>query len=56
LDRDYVSVGCAILDLYWMRSLGYTISQIVQGGGTTLAAHYQRLTGKTTAYQHWLPQ
>ncbi len=49
-DRDNTSTGCAILYLYWMRSLGYTISEIVQAGGSTLAANYQTLTGKTTAY------
>jgi hypothetical protein len=50
-DQDYASTGCAILYLYWMRSLGFTISEIVHAGGTTLAANYQTLTGKTTAYQ-----
>jgi hypothetical protein len=50
-DRDYTSTGCAITYIYWMRSLGFTISQIVQAGGATLAANYQTLTGRTTAYQ-----
>jgi hypothetical protein len=50
-DRDYVSTGCAIVYIYWMRALGYTIDQIVQGGGATLAQNYQNLTGNTTAYQ-----
>ncbi|HUA93612.1 MAG TPA: hypothetical protein VL991_13660 [Terracidiphilus sp.] len=49
-DQDSKSTGCAILYLYWMRSLGYTISEIVQAGGSTLSANYQTLTGKTTAY------
>ncbi len=49
-DRDYVSIGCAIAYLYWMRYQGYTISEIVQAAGSTLAANYQTLTGKTTAY------
>jgi len=49
-DGDYASTGCAILYLYWMRSLGYTISEIVQAGGSTLSANYQTLTGKATAY------
>ena len=53
-DRDYTSTGCAIVYLYWMRSLGFTISEIVQAGGTTLAANYQALTGKSTAYQDLL--
>jgi hypothetical protein len=50
-DRDYVSTGCAILYLYWMRWQGFTISEIVQAAGATLSANYQTLTGKTTAYQ-----
>lgn len=49
-DQDYTSTGCAILYIYWMRSLGFTTSQIVQAGGATLSANYQTLTGKTTAY------
>ncbi|HEV2487950.1 MAG TPA: hypothetical protein VGT08_20690 [Terracidiphilus sp.] len=49
-DGDYASTGCAIVYIYWMRSLGYTTSQIVQAGGSTLSANYQTLTGKTTAY------
>ena len=49
-DRDFVSTGCAIVYIYWMRSMGYTIPQIVQAGGATLQQNYQNLTGKTTAY------
>jgi hypothetical protein len=49
-DRDAVSTGAAVLYLYWMRSQGYTVSQITQAGGSTLAANYQNLTGRTTAY------
>lgn len=49
-DRNYVSTGCAVVYLYWMRSLGYTISEITQAGGATLADNYKALTGKTTAY------
>jgi hypothetical protein len=50
-DHDYVSTGCAIVYIYWMRSLGFVKRQIVLAGGATLAANYQTLTGKTTAYQ-----
>src|SRR5205085_284960 len=53
-DQDAVSIGCAIVYIYWMRSLGFTIPQIVQAAGTTLAANYQTLTGKTSAYQDLL--
>jgi len=49
-DGDYASIGPAVLYIYWMRSQGYTISQITQAGGATLAANYQTLTGRTTAY------
>ena len=47
-DRNYVSTGCAVVYLYWMRSKGYTISQIVQTGGATLSDNYKGLTGRTT--------
>ena len=50
-DTDGVSIGCSIVYLYWMLSLGYTIPEIVQAGGSTLSANYQTLTGMTTAYQ-----
>jgi hypothetical protein len=33
-----------------MRSRGYTVAQIVQAGGSTLEANYQRLTGASTGY------
>jgi len=48
-DRDNVSTGCAVLYLYYMRWLGYTIPEIVQAGGTTLAANFAKVTGNTTA-------
>ena len=50
-DENEVSAGCAVVYLYWMCSLGFTVPQIVQAGGSTLAANYQALTGKNTAYQ-----
>lgn len=53
-DQDGVSTGCAIVYIYWMLSLGFTIPQIVQAGGATLSANYQTLTGNTTAYQDLL--
>lgn len=53
-DQDSVSTGCAIVYLYWMRSLGYSAPQIVRAAGATLAANYQALTGKTSAYQDLL--
>ncbi len=53
-DQDAVSTGCAIVYIYWMVSLGFTIPKIVQAAGATLSANYQTLTGKTTAYQDLL--
>lgn len=53
-DQDPVSTGCGIVYIYWMRSLGFTISKIVRGGGATFSTNYQTLTGKTTAYHDLL--
>ncbi|HTP24328.1 MAG TPA: hypothetical protein VMK12_01550, partial [Anaeromyxobacteraceae bacterium] len=53
-DRNYISIGCGIVYIYWLRSLGFTVPQIVHAAGATLAANYQTLTGKTTAYQDLL--
>jgi hypothetical protein len=50
-DQDGASTGCAIVYIYWMISLGHVIPQIVQAGGANLAANYQQLTGKKTAYK-----
>jgi hypothetical protein len=50
IDTNPVSTGCAVLYLYWMMSKGYSIEQLIQTGGTTLADNYKALTGKTTAY------
>jgi hypothetical protein len=50
-DQSAASTGCAIVYIYWMRSLGYAIPRLVQAAGATLAVNYQTLTGKTTAYQ-----
>lgn len=49
-DHNYISTGCAVVYIYWMRWLGYSVSQITDAGGATLAANYQALTGKTSAY------
>ena len=49
-DRNYTSIGCAVLFLYWMRyQLGFTWNQICQADGPTLAATYTHLTGRTDA-------
>lgn len=49
-DQDPVSTGCGVVYLHWLRSLGFSIPQIVQGGGATLSTNYEALTGKKTAY------
>ena len=53
-DQDSVSTGCAIIYIYWLRSLGYSAPQIIRAAGATLATNYQVLTGKITAYQDLL--
>ena len=53
-DQDAASTGCSIVYIYWMRSLGFTIPQIIQATGTTLSANYQTLTGQSSAYQDLL--
>jgi hypothetical protein len=50
-DRDYVSIGCSVLFLNWMRfQLGYSWQQIIAAGDTTLAKTYQNLTGRSDGY------
>jgi hypothetical protein len=48
-DTDYPSIGCGMVYLSWMISLGYTLAQITQAGGSTLAENWAKLTGKTAA-------
>jgi hypothetical protein len=46
-DRSYVSTGCSVLFLNYLRyELGYSWQAIVGAGGPTLAEAYTRLTGK----------
>ena len=51
-DQDYPSIGCGLVYLSWMLSLGFTPAQITQAGepSGTLASNYTALTGKTTAW------
>ncbi len=50
-DQHYVSIGCSVLFLNWMRfQLGYSWTQIIAAGDSTLAKTYQRLTGQTDGY------
>lgn len=53
-DTNYVSIGCAVLFLNWLRfQLGYTWQQIIAAGAPTLAGVYTKLTGKTDALQQF---
>lgn len=48
-DDDSYSYGCAMLFIYYLKSqLGYSMPQIVQSAGATLADTYQNLTGGQT--------
>ena len=48
-DDDSYSYGCAMLFIYYLKSqLGYSMRQIVQNGGATLADTYRNLTGGRT--------
>jgi hypothetical protein len=47
-DTNYVSIGCAVLFLNWLRfQLGYSWQQIIAAGAATLAEVYHSLTGRT---------
>lgn len=50
-DTDSISTGCGVVYLYWMRSQGKSSAQVAQAGGRTLAANYETLTGRRTAYK-----
>jgi hypothetical protein len=50
-DQDDVSNGCGVLFLNWLHDIkGFSFTQICQAAGATLAATYQTLSGKTTAW------
>jgi hypothetical protein len=50
-DRHSESIGCGTLFINWLRfQLGYGLGQIVQAGGATLGATYQKLTGRQDGY------
>jgi hypothetical protein len=49
-DNDYLSIGCAVLFLNYLRyQLNFAWNEIVQGGGPTLAQTYSNLTGSKPA-------
>ncbi len=49
-DRNYVSIGCSVLFLNWLRyQLKFSWAEIVAAGAPTLAQTYTSLTGRTDA-------
>ena len=55
-DQDYPSIGCGMVYLSWLMSMGYSAAQITQAGepAGTLASNYTALTGKTTAWADFM--
>lgn len=52
-DQSYPSIGCGMVYLYWMISLGHDAAKLAQAGcpkKKTLAANYAAITGKATAW------
>jgi hypothetical protein len=50
-DTDYVSVGCSVLFLNWLRfQLNHSWADIVAGGGANLAETYNGLTGQNSGW------
>ena len=50
-DRNYLSIGCAVLFLNWLRyQLHFSWDEIILAGASTLAQTYTNLTGRTDAW------
>ena len=50
-DTHYESIGCATLFIHYLKfQLGYSLEQITQADGDTLADKYETLTGRTDAF------
>lgn len=50
-DQNYVSIGCAVLFLNWLRyQLHFSWNEIILAGAPTLAQTYTNLTGRTDAW------
>lgn len=45
-DQNPISIGCGMVYLYWMLSLGFSPTQITQAAGATLADNWGVLTNK----------
>ncbi len=53
-DRNYVSIGCSVLFLNWLRyQLGFSWAEIIQAGAATQAGTYTNLTGRTDALSNF---
>lgn len=51
-DRNYFSIGCAVLFLNWLRfQLNFSWTQIIAAGAPTLAGTYKNLTGKNDGFK-----
>jgi len=49
-DRDYVSIGCSVLFLNWLRyQLHFSWAEIIAAGAPTLSQTYTNLTGRNDA-------
>jgi hypothetical protein len=55
-DQDAVSIGCGMVYLYWLLSLGHNGADITQRAcpNGTLASNYTALTGATTAWTDFI--
>jgi hypothetical protein len=49
--KKFVAIGCGTLFINWLRfQLGFSLNQVVQAGGTTLAQTYTKLTGRSDGF------
>jgi hypothetical protein len=56
-DRNYVSIGCAVLFLNWLRfQLHFSWAEIIAAGAPTLAEIYTNLTGRADALSRFKEQ
>lgn len=56
-DTEYISIGCAVLFLNWLRfQLGFGWAKIIAAGGPTLARVYKNLTGRSDALSRFKHQ
>jgi hypothetical protein len=54
-DRNFVSIGCGTLFINWLRfQLGFSLTEIVQAGGSILAETYHTLTGRSDGWDQFI--